>query len=97
MSRKADGKIAACERGEVTIGRPDLKLVLRAHWQRADAIDSVRLWHVRQLIGVRWRFRECSWSGGVRWQADRVEVEQLTGGLPVMDRLGRTVRGAHSG
>jgi hypothetical protein len=24
-------------------------------------------------------------------------VEQLTGGLPVMDRLSRTVRGAHSG
>jgi hypothetical protein len=24
-------------------------------------------------------------------------VEQLAGGLPVMDRLGRTVRGAHSG
>jgi hypothetical protein len=36
-------------------------------------------------------------SGGVRWQTDKVEVEQLTGGLPVMDRLSQTVRRAHSG
>jgi hypothetical protein len=36
-------------------------------------------------------------SSGVRWQTDKVEVEQLTGGLPVMDRLSQTVRGAHSG
>jgi hypothetical protein len=35
--------------------------------------------------------------GGVRWHADRVKVERLTGGLPVMDRLGRTVRGAQDG
>jgi hypothetical protein len=41
---------------------------------------------------IQWVLR----IGGVRWQADRVEVERLTGGLPVMDRLGRTVRGAHS-
>ena len=37
-------------------------------------------------------------SDGVRWQAGMVEVlsSSLAGGLPVMDRLGRTVRGAHS-
>jgi hypothetical protein len=71
--------------------------VLWAHWQRAEAIDGVQLWCTWQLIGVRWQFSGCLWSDGVRWQVDRVEVEQLADGLPVMDRLGRTVRGAHSG
>jgi riboflavin biosynthesis pyrimidine reductase len=42
MSRKADGKIATGQQGEVTIGRPDLRTVLRARWQRADAIDGVQ-------------------------------------------------------
>jgi hypothetical protein len=96
VSQEADGKLQqATRRG--SSWRPDLRPTLRARWQGADAIDSVRLWYARQLIGVRWRFSGCSWSDGVRWQADRVEVEQLTGGLPVMDRLGRTVRGAHGG
>jgi hypothetical protein len=47
----------------------------------------------RSLITVQWMLR----IGGVRWQADRVEVERLTGGLPMMDRSCRIVRGAHSG
>jgi hypothetical protein len=44
-------------------------------------------------MAVQWVLK----SDEVRWQDGRVEVEQLTGGLPVMDRLGRTVRGAHGG
>jgi hypothetical protein len=47
----------------------------------------------RSSIAVQWMLK----SDGVRWQADRVEVKQLTGGLPVMDRLGQTVCGAHNG
>jgi hypothetical protein len=47
----------------------------------------------RSSITVQWMLR----IGGVRWQADRVEVERLTGGLPMMDRSCRIVRGAHSG
>jgi hypothetical protein len=47
----------------------------------------------RRSMVVQWMLR----SGRVRWQADRVEVEQLAGGLPVMDRLSRTVRTVHSG
>jgi Ni,Fe-hydrogenase I large subunit len=47
----------------------------------------------RSSMAVQW----CSWSDGVRWQANRVEVGHLASGLLVMDRLGRTVRGAHRG
>jgi hypothetical protein len=95
MSPEADGQLQQARR-RGSGWRPDLRPTLRARWQRADAIDNVRLWHARQLIGVRWRFSGCSWSDGVRLQADRVEVGHLAGGLPVMDRLGRTVRGAHA-
>jgi hypothetical protein len=42
---------------------------------------------------IQWVLR----IGRVRWQADRVKVEQLTRSLPMMDRLGRTVCGAHGG
>jgi hypothetical protein len=81
-------EIATGGRGDVAIGDQTSCRVLRARWRRADAIDSVWLWHTRQLIGVRWRFSGCSWSDGVRWQADRVKVGHLAGGLPVMGRLG---------
>jgi hypothetical protein len=47
----------------------------------------------RSSMEIQWVLR----IGGVRWQANRVEVERLTGGLPVMDRQGRTIRGVHSG
>jgi hypothetical protein len=95
MSQEADGKLQlATRRGSRC--RPDLKLVLQARWQQAEAIDSVQLWCTWQLIGVRWRIRWVLMSGGVRWQDDRVEVERLIGRLPVMDRLGRTVHMTHS-
>jgi hypothetical protein len=44
-------------------------------------------------MAIQWVLR----IGGVRWQTDRAEVERLTSGLPMMDRLGRTVHVAHSG
>jgi hypothetical protein len=37
---------------------------------------------------ARWRIQWVLRSGGVRWQTNRVEVEWLIGGLPMMDRLG---------
>jgi hypothetical protein len=47
----------------------------------------------RSSMAIQWVLR----IGGVRRQADRVEVERLTGGIPMMDRLSRTVCGTHSG
>jgi hypothetical protein len=96
MSQEADGKLQP-ETMRGSNWRPDLKLVLQARWQRAEAIDCVQLWCTWQLIGVQWWIQWVLRSGGVRWQADSVEVERLISGLPLMDRLGRTVHKAHSG
>jgi hypothetical protein len=59
VTEEVDGKLQqAMRRG--SDWRPDLKLVLWARWQRAEAIDGVQLWCTGQLIEVRWRFSGCS-------------------------------------
>jgi hypothetical protein len=78
MSRKADEKLQqATSRGSGS--RPDLRLVLRARWRRAEAIDGVQLRCTGQLIEVRWRFSECSGAAesdgrltGSRWSSSLV-------------------------